>query len=132
MVTPMDLLQHAGLRRTRCREAVIGYFLEKGVALAHADLEQALPAYDRVTLYRTLATFMEHQLLHKVVDDGAVVKYALSETAHEHHHHVHFKCVQCQTTTCLAEVEAPRMSLPPAYEVHEQNLLLVGVCPTCH
>jgi Fur family ferric uptake transcriptional regulator len=136
--TPESLLNHAGLRRTRSREAVLALFLQKPIALAHGDLESALPAYDRVTLYRTLNTFLEHGLLHKVVDDGALVKYAISHTAkgaeiahHHAHHHVHFKCSLCQTTQCLEQVTLPSVVLPEGYTVQEENLLLVGICPRC-
>ena len=124
------------LRHTNGREEVLDLFLSAGHALAHNDVESGLgPDHDRVTIYRTLRTFLDKGLLHKVLDDEGGTKYALCrETCadgHHHHDHVHFKCENCGQTTCLDHVSIPPVVLPEGYSRKETNLLIQGVCRGC-
>ena len=124
------------LRHTGCREEVPDTFFRSGYALAHHDIENRLKdTFDRVTIYRTLKTFLDKGILHKVLDDEGGLKYALcrESCAHaEHHHdHVHFKCETCGQTSCLENVLIPAIDLPSGYRRKETNLLIQGVCPQC-
>jgi Fur family ferric uptake transcriptional regulator len=116
---------------------IIQEFLDKNVALSHSDLEDKLnQQFDRVTIYRTLKTFLDKDLIHKVLDDSGATKYALcahGETKHVHNHeHVHFKCESCGETTCLEEITLPQIKLPSGFEKKEMNLLVQGICDKCH
>lgn len=113
-------------------------FMNKAHALAHADVELPLnDRFDRVTIYRTLKTFVDKGLIHKVLDDEGSMKYALCKEGcntsdHKHHHdHVHFKCNTCGLTTCLDHVIIPNIILPEGYQRVETNLLMQGVCKSC-
>jgi len=139
-VTPeRATLKDFNLRLTDCRAEMLAIFNENGHALAHADIEARLPEkFDRVTVYRTLKTFLEKGLIHKVLDDEGGMKYALCRSTchaadHQHHHdHVHFKCSVCGLTNCLDDVRVPTLALPAGYQRQETNLLVQGVCPLCH
>jgi Fur family ferric uptake transcriptional regulator len=116
---------------------IIQEFLVKNVALSHSDLEEKLnQQFDRVTIYRTLKTFLDKDLLHKVLDDSGATKYALcahGETNHDHsHEHVHFKCQICGETTCLEDITLPQIKLPSGFQKKEMNLLVQGICEKCH
>ncbi|GAB3174483.1 Fur family transcriptional regulator [Telluribacter humicola] len=130
-----NTLKDYNLRSTSCREDILGTFLNKEVALSHGDIEDSLgERFDRVTIYRTLKTFLEKGLIHKVLDDEGI-RYALckdncSEQDH-HHDHIHFKCVECGQTNCLANVHIPSVQLPDGYQASEVNLLIQGRCPAC-
>jgi Fur family ferric uptake transcriptional regulator len=130
-----QLLKEFKLRSTPSRKAILNFFLKKNYALAHADIEKGIPSnFDRVTVYRTLKTFLDKGLIHKVLDDEGALKYALcteacTMTGH-HHDHVHFKCIRCGQTNCL-EVEVPPVKLPKGYQPGEINLLIQGVCAKC-
>ncbi len=136
MVTPHKILKSHNLRITDCRLDIIEEFLDKQVALAHSDLEERLDKkFDRVTIYRTLNTFLENDIIHKVLDDRGATKYALCshEDDHDHsHEHVHFKCDVCGETTCLESISLPQMKLPKGFEKREMNLLITGICDKCH
>ena len=126
------------LRSTPCRIDVLSSFQAVDFALSQGDIEHKLSVqYDRVTIYRTLKTFLSSGLLHKVLDDNGGVKYALcKELCHlgDHHHqhdHVHFKCNQCGQTTCLETVHIPTIVLPAGFIKQESNLLIQGVCTSC-
>lgn len=137
MQSPTSILQSHKLRITDCRQVIIREFLDKNVALSHSDLEETLnQQFDRVTIYRTLKTFLDKDLIHKVLDDSGATKYALcahGELAHDHsHEHVHFKCETCGETTCLEDIKLPQIKLPSGFEKKEMNLLIQGVCQKCH
>ncbi|EKB50772.1 Fur family transcriptional regulator [Cecembia lonarensis] len=135
---PVKILKDHQLRITSCRREVLRTFIEKKSALSHADLEAVLQeAFDRVTIYRTLKTFLETDLIHKVLDDSGATKYALCAHGHEgthshDHEHVHFKCESCGRTICIDEVSLPQINLPAGYVNKEVNLLVTGICNQCN
>ena len=131
-----DILKQHNLRRTECRSDVLDVFLGNEFALNYSDLETNLSQdYDRVTLYRTLNTFLDKGILHKIPDDSGVPKFALCpdecESEEHHHNHVHFKCNSCKQTTCLEEVTVPGLTFPEGYRVNEMDILVQGTCPNC-
>ena len=134
MSSTAEILKENQLRVTSCRRDVLRTFLQRKIALSHADLEDALKeSFDRVTIYRTLKTFLANDLIHKVLDDSGVTKYALClhEVQSHDHEHVHFKCEKCGQTNCIEEVSLPQISLPKGYIGKEQNLLVHGICKNC-
>jgi Fur family transcriptional regulator, ferric uptake regulator len=126
-----DVLRQHRLRHTACREEILEIFLEADRALSHADLEENLSeTSDRVTVYRTLKTFVEKEILHKVLDDSGNLKYAMQKESL--HSHIHFKCNICGITSCLENTEIPVLPLPPGYTLTGANLLAQGVCQVCN
>jgi Fur family ferric uptake transcriptional regulator len=129
------VLKDFKLRSTPIRQEILQLFLLKNHALSHADIENEIDdVLDRVTVYRTLKTFLDRGLIHKVLDDTGGMKYALcneacTKAAH-HHDHVHFKCTRCGQTYCL-NVTVPTIQLPKGYREEEVNLLIQGVCKNC-
>ncbi len=136
MIAASDqLLKNFHLRSTPSRQEILHLFLKRNYALSHSDVEKEIDnTLDRVTVYRTLKTFLDKGLIHKVLDDEGSLKYALcneacSDTQH-HHDHVHFKCIRCGQTNCL-DVEVPTVKLPKGYKAKETNLLIQGICGNC-
>lgn len=129
------LLRNFKLRSTPNRQEILNLFLQKKYALSHGDIEKEIDnALDRVTVYRTLKTFLDRGLIHKVLDDEGSLKYALCKEgcrAPVHRHdHVHFKCLHCGQTNCL-NVEAPAVRLPKGFRAQETNVLIQGICDRC-
>jgi Fur family ferric uptake transcriptional regulator len=130
------LLRDFRLRSTLNRQEILHLFLNKNYALSHGDIEKEIDnTLDRVTVYRTLKTFLDKGLIHKVLDDEGSLKYALCKEAcskAEHHHdHIHFKCTKCGQTNCL-NIDVPTVKLPKGYRASEVNLLIQGVCERCN
>ena len=130
------LLKDFRLRTTQTRQEILHLFLRSDYALSHGDIEKEVDSsLDRVTVYRTLKTFLDKGLIHKVLDDEGSLKYALCNeacsVAGHHHNHVHFKCTQWGETNCLTNVEIPSVKLPKGYKAKEINLLIQGVCEAC-
>lgn len=130
-----QLLKTFRLRSTPTRQEVLRLFLKMDYALSHSDIESEISDdIDRVTVYRTLKTFTDRGLIHKVLDDGGGLKYALCtnacSTTEHRHDHVHFKCMRCGQTNCL-DIEIPGVRLPKGYVATEVNLLIQGMCRDC-
>lgn len=75
---------------TAMRLVVLDFLLEQASAISLTDIELGLERTDRVTLYRTLKTFEEHGLVHRIEDGSGVSKFALCaaecETGQHHEH----------------------------------------------
>ncbi|MCS6967744.1 MAG: transcriptional repressor [Cytophagales bacterium] len=130
------LLQQKGVRKTRIREAMLALFLEKGYALSHADIEGLLPQnFDRVTIYRTLKSFEEQGLIHKVPDEKGIMRYALCpEGCSQAEHidsHLHFFCRQCQRTYCLHIPLPPLPLMPTGFRAEGFEWNAHGICKNC-
>ncbi len=129
------LLRDHNMRLTHCRQETLMLFLQKPYALTNAFFEENLRGnHDRITIYRTLRSFLKSGILHKVLDDNGGIKYALCKEncLPEHNHqHVHFKCEVCNKTVCLEEVKIPELHLPQGYNTDEVSMLVTGICDQC-
>lgn len=129
-------LRACNLSVTETRIKILELFLKSNDALEHADFEKLTgQTFDRVTIYRTLQTFLDKGLIHKIPTTDTSVRYALCKSdckEHEHHdQHIHFKCEQCGTTTCLDETDVPNIHLPKGYNMHNVEVVVNGVCKDC-
>ncbi|UOG72959.1 transcriptional repressor [Hymenobacter tibetensis] len=126
------LLQRYGVRLTGPRRAVLEVLLQATYALSGAEIEQHLTLLlDRITLYRTLKTFEEKGLIHRVIDHSDTIRYAVCPGS-SIREHVHFKCTTCQHIYCLGQVPVPTITLPSEYRVERGDYLLSGICERCH
>ena len=135
MLSSDSLLKSFDMRATPSRLEILTLFLRTQYALSHGDIEKEVSnSLDRVTVYRTLKTFLDKGLIHKVLDDEGSLKYALCteacSSAGHHHDHVHFKCTACGQTNCL-DIELPGIHLPKGYRPEEINILVQGICEKC-
>lgn len=130
-----DTLRNHKLRITDTRTRVLGQFMERQRALTQTDLEANLgKEFDRVTIYRTLHSFLESGILHKIPDDSGATQYALCDNCdvHAHHdEHIHFKCTNCQKIECLDHYTVPKFEVPAGYTVKTADLVVTGVCAQC-
>lgn len=137
-VNPTDVLKSKKMRITPARVEVLSLFVKEASALSHADLEKKLdPNFDRVTLYRTLSSFVDNGLIHKVPDEAGVQRFAYCNHEHEEHEgvhthtHVHFNCSCCNRTYCLDDIHIPTVNLPRGFSQDESVYLVKGTCNKC-
>ncbi|UII22460.1 Fur family transcriptional regulator [Fulvivirga ligni] len=130
------ILNDYKLKSTPCRSEVLQLLISNEHALSHSDIETKIDdSHDRVTVYRTLKSFLSKGIIHKVLDDEGITKYALCHecSKEEHHHeHVHFKCEHCGQTQCLDNVKIPDIALPQGFKSKEKNVLIQGLCNQCN
>lgn len=131
-----ELLRRSQLSVTDSRTRILELFLQSRPALSHQDIERLTGShFDRVTIYRTLQTFLEKGIIHPIHSKDTAVKYALCkddcEEGHHHDHHVHFVCKQCGDTLCLADVQIPDIKLPGGYSQANVDVVVSGMCASC-
>ena len=131
-----EILRKNHLSVTASREKILHLFLEESGALAHGDIERkAGEKFDRVTVYRTLQTFVEKGIIHTIPTSDNSVRYALCkdncEEGHHHDHHIHFVCISCRNTFCLDDVVTPDIKLPTGYSTSHIEVVVEGVCKNC-
>lgn len=136
MKTQPDILKQSGLSVTESRRKILDLFLETNGALAHADIEKnTAAAFDRVTVYRTLQTFVEKGIIHQIPTVDNSILYALCkhncEQGHHHDDHVHFICSICDKTICLDEVTVPEVKLPKNFIKQQAAMVVTGICEDC-
>ena len=130
------ILKQNRLSITGSRQKILELFLSKNGALSHADIERKTgESFDRVTVYRTLQTFVEKGIIHLIPTTDNSIKYALCKNdcapGHHHDNHVHFICDECSKTICLDDVNIPVVKLPKGFIPQHSEMVVTGVCGEC-
>jgi Fur family ferric uptake transcriptional regulator len=130
------VLKSNSLSVTGSRRKILQLFLEQPGALAHGDIEKkAGEKFDRVTIYRTLQTFVDKGIIHTIPTADNSIRYALckdecTEGSHQDHH-IHFVCTICNNTYCLDDVVTPEIKLPKGYQAGHVEVVVEGICKKC-
>ena len=136
MENTIDFLKNYGLSITESRKQILALFTNSKGALSHADIENnASVNFDRVTIYRTLQTFVEKGIIHTIPTADNSVLYALCKDAckegQHHDNHIHFICDNCDITFCLDNVTIPSVVLPEGFRVKQSDVVISGTCKNC-
>lgn len=131
-----EILKQNKLSVTESRQKILQLFMQSKGALAHADIENKASAnFDRVTVYRTLQSFVEKGIIHVIPTADNSVKYALCKDdcseGHHHDHHVHLICNICNNTFCLDDVVIPIVNFPDGYRINNIEVVANGICKNC-
>lgn len=131
-----DLLKRNQLSVTDSRKRILELFQANNGALAHHDIETKTgEKFDRVTIYRTLQTFVEKGIIHTIPTADNSIRYALCKDdcteGHHHDNHVHFVCDNCKVTYCLDNVVTPEVKLPKGFKPNVIEVVANGLCANC-
>ena len=132
----LSILKKNHLSVTDGRRQILSLFLKSPGALAHADIEKNTDAaFDRVTVYRTLQTFVDKGIVHHIPTTDNSILYALCKDncveGHHHDNHVHFICDECNKTICLDDVTVPEVKLPKGFKPKHAEMVVNGICDDC-
>ncbi len=132
----LSILKKNQLSVTEGRKKILELFYTTEGALAHADIEKNTEAaFDRVTVYRTLQTFVDKGIIHHIPTTDNSILYALCkdncEEGHHHDNHVHFICDHCNKTICLDDVTIPEVKLPKGFKPKHAEMVVNGICDDC-
>ncbi len=133
----ISLLKNHDLSITENRKIILQLFLKAKGALSQSDIEKKTRTnLDRVTVYRTLQTFLDKGLVHLIPNTDNTLLYALCgdecSTGKHQHDHVHFLCTNCDHTTCIEEVTVPAVKLPKGFKLTKSSMIIEGLCQNCH
>ena len=131
-----DILKRNQLSVTASRKKILELFLAHNGALAHGDIERKTgEKFDRVTVYRTLHSFLEKGIIHTIPTADNSIRYALCKDncseGHHHDNHIHFLCKDCGTTICLDNVNIPDVKLHNGFQQQQVEVVVSGVCKDC-
>jgi Fur family ferric uptake transcriptional regulator/Fur family zinc uptake transcriptional regulator len=129
----LKLLESAAIRATRRRKITLKFLLESDRPVSHADISREHPELDRVTLYRTLALFVNAGIAHQVKSLDGLWRFC-AHGADEKGcpgNHPHFFCTSCGTMICLTNYPLERLNVPDGYEVLGKQFVIYGLCDKC-
>lgn len=129
-----ELLRTAKLRRTGPRIAILGVLLRARRPQTAEQIAAKLPAAaaNRVTIYRTLESFVEAGLVHKAFLDERTWHFELAGNCTDEQCHPHFTCTNCGVTRCLVGLSVPVVKgLEEGFVAYRQQIRLEGLCPAC-
>ncbi len=132
-------LADRGVRYTRGRQVVVDALFgangPRSAAELHADLRNAVPLS---TLYRTLSTLEEAEIVIPHFASKSLARYELAEWLTGHHHHlVCLECGQVDDVDVPTEYESQVHELVSAisssvsFEVSNHALEIEGRCARC-
>ncbi|HOL99119.1 MAG: transcriptional repressor [Bacteroidales bacterium] len=128
----VEVLNHHHLKRTSCREGIIEVVMNAKQALSENEIRERLSGkYDRTTFYRSFKTLEEHKIIHKIVVDNQLVKYALDNSVTHKDEHVHFYCIKCNSVKCMDNIPIKKYQLPHGYSEIGIEVLIKGICENC-
>lgn len=129
-----ELLILKQLKVTPTRLKLLNIIFEYKNAIPYSEIQKELKEFDRVTLYRSLKSLIEHGIIHIALSRGEENYYALCQNScsiqkHEHRH-IHFKCISCYSVSCI-QTDTPLMITIPNYDILQLEIEASGICNNC-
>jgi len=127
------LVAHS-LRKTPLRYKILSVFKNAVHALSQPEIENKIDEeLDRITVYRTLKSFEEKGIIHRVFDSWGTAKFAFSLPSNEKNsrEHLHFNCTNCKHVFCLQSYSLPHLHFPQGFKPTQVNLSAEGLCKEC-
>lgn len=133
----IQILEEYKIKATPMRMLVLEQLISKSYNLSLSDIEKSLYPSDRITIYRTLQTFVKQGLVHSFETANNGTFYALcSEDCKLNTHtdnHPHFICESCKKVICnhdfVVKIESTKNS--KLYKLNKVEVTLKGLCPDC-
>ncbi|MFW6042806.1 MAG: Fur family transcriptional regulator [Marinilabiliaceae bacterium] len=137
MMTPAEILEQHLVKKTTPRVALIRTLQQEDYPLSESEIKERMgDMYDRATFYRSVQTLSKAGIIHRIVADNVMVKYALNNCEKGHHHqidHAHFYCRQCHDLYCLKDIKLQQnLNLPEGFVDEEHDLVIRGICDRCN
>ncbi len=130
-----NILEQNNVKPTAMRLLVLQFLYNKKVAVSLTNIEDYFDNSERTTLYRTLKTFVNNGIAHKIDDGTGITKYALCEEncncEEGNDLHLHFHCNNCNETVCLTDHKIPQVKVPEGFISENANLVVKGTCNKC-
>jgi Fur family ferric uptake transcriptional regulator len=131
-MTALEILKKHNLKRTTCREEILEAILKADQALSENEIRERLTGnYDRTTLYRSFNTLEENNIIHRIVVENHLVKFALHNSVTHKEMHAHFFCNKCNTVKCMHAVPVKEYHLPDGYSKDDTEVIIKGTCARC-
>lgn len=133
----IKILDDNAVKPTPMRMLVLEQMVVQQRNLSLTEIENLLYPADRITIYRTLQTFVKNGIAHAIdtANNGAV--YALCHDGCKLDAHIdqhpHFVCKNCKRITCCTDFSYSFKQKPnsPVYKIQKVEMSIKGLCPDC-
>ncbi|MDT0678547.1 Fur family transcriptional regulator [Autumnicola musiva] len=122
-------------RKTQHQKDVLELLKSSDKALTADEIRESLTGkINKTTVYRMLERFSDAGKVHLITGQEGKSYYAFCNSCNEDHensihNHLHFQCENCGHVECLSEsITLPSLK---GYEIHETQLLVIGICKKC-
>ena len=130
---PLEILHEHKLKRTACREGILSVIENSKHALSEKEIKDELAkSFDRTTFYRSFKTLIEKNIIHKIVVNNQIVKYALDNSVTKKQWHAHFYCFECDSVFCLDNIPPAEPKIPQGFVSSEIEIIIKGLCKECN
>lgn len=127
-----EILKKHNLKRTACREEILKAVMKADQALSENEIKETFKGnYDRTTLYRSFKTLEDYNIIHRIVIENHLVKFALHVAVNHKDLHAHFFCNQCNTVKCMYSVPVQEYHLPDGFSNDDTEVIIKGTCADC-
>lgn len=128
----IERLSSLGLRKTKARLAVIQELAQSAKPLSAPELSSRLSSFDRVTIYRELATLTESGLISEAWLGRKAVSYYLNDEGHKHL----AVCISCGKVTSIpmpetSDCKEDYVSRKTGYKIARHSTEYFGYCKNC-
>ncbi len=127
-------LELKGVKPTANRILILKALKETAQPLSLTDLENILVTIDKSSIFRTLTSFLEHNIVHTFEDGRGLLNYELCTSKSVCNHsdsHIHFYCESCKKSFCMNNIPFPDFQLPKGFTMNSVSFVIKGICPTC-
>lgn len=130
----LSTLQKFKLKRTKTREILLEFLIEKHGPFSIEEIRQALKRkeLDLVTVYRCVQAFEKIGLVRRCEFGDGIARFEFQGEEGCHHHHV--ICVECRKTENLDDCRLPKLEGEVkrlGYSEIRHSLEFFGVCRDC-
>ncbi len=131
------ILKNHNLKITKTRIAVLKAFLSYNNALSSGELYKSIIRnFDRITIYRTLQSFENSGILHKITSPDGTIKFALCTphcpSKHHYEKHIHFYCTNCGKIYCDEEFDISELNIKSDFAINSIQIIAEGWCWKCN
>ncbi len=128
-----EAIRSKSVRVTKHRLLIMTALSHERLPISIRDLTKKVRSCNESTLYRSLESLVDAQLVRRVHLDGAAARYELS-IDRPHHHHI--QCVRCgliqDVDICVRSKEEAVLRSTPAFaSVVDHSLEFFGICKPC-
>lgn len=123
----LEKLMEQGYKATAPRRLITEYLIKHEGLFCPLNLAKKIHSIDKVSIYRTLESMKELQLINAVINIDGQQFYEKNDHG-DHHHHI--ICTHCKKTKC---VECTHEVLPKisGFSNITHSFILTGLCNGC-
>ena len=130
METYVERLQERGRRATTPRRRVIAAMGGLGEHFSAEEVAQRAPGVGRATVYRTLRLLREQGMLCRVLLEGGMSRYRLTERGHHHH----LTCTSCGAVQDFSDYDVSgveELARRAGFTMEGHWIEIYGRCAVC-